>query len=185
MNVWQEDMGQTSDLQQLREVFASEQWRRRIKDIIGLVLMLVGIVACVSILVGPTLISEFVLALFILAISAGFMWKAYHRMRQERSALPLSPGDYLEASKHNLELMERDNRFLQWVSPIVLPGILATSLWVFYEAWASYTGLTVVIIVTSMVVLLSRAAWNVYVRKPRTLAAEREALEALERELRG
>ena len=184
MSVWQEDMGMSSDLQNLREAFSSQQWRRRIKDIIGLVMMLLGIIASISILAGPTLISEFILAMFILLISAGFLWKGYHRMRQERSALPLSPEDYLKASKHNLALMERDNRLHKWVSPIVLPGILATTLWVFYEAWASYTGVTVIAIVTVMVVLLSRGAWNIYVKKPRKLKAERDALEALEIEIR-
>ena len=182
MNVWQEDMGISNDLQHLREVFANNQWHRRIKDILGIVLMVLGIVICFSILAGPTMMSEFVLAVFILVISSGFLWKGYHRMRQERAALPLSPGDYLEASEHNLTLMERDNRIHKWVSPIVFPGILGTAIWVFLEAGAAYSGLTVVVILTLMVVLLSRATWKIYVKKPRQFKTERQALEALNSE---
>lgn len=183
MNIWQEDMGTPGDLQALREVFASGQWRRRIKDIIAVVLLLLGVIFCITVLMAPAFTSEFVLAGFVLLVSSGFIWKRYHRMRQERSALPLSPADYLEASKHNLSLLERDNRFLRWVSPIVLPGILLATVWVFIEAWALYTVLSVVLIVAAMIVLLGHSVWEIYVKKPRDLRAERQALEALEQEL--
>lgn len=188
MITWQE-VEPPADLSALREVFSNEQWRRRLKDLVGIALMTIGVIASIIILAEAALLSEVVMAVFILLIASLLGWKRYHRMWQERSAIPLSPGQYLEASRHNLNLLERENRFLQWVSPVVLPGILITSAWAMYDAYLMgelfiYTpgGLTVLAIL--MVVLLTRGAWNIYIRKPRKLRAERRALEALEADLR-
>ncbi len=184
MNTWQE-MDTSGTLPALREAFASAQSKRRTKDIVVLIIMLAVIGVCAVTVIGPAMLPAFVLASFGLVVATALTWKRYQRMRRERSSIPLSPREYLESSKHNLALMERENRLLRWISPLVLPAILAGNIWIAHNGWeiATASAGSLGIMVTLTVVLLGFAAWKTYVSKPRKLKAERDALEELESEL--
>ena len=184
MNTWQQTEP-SHELTSIRETFASAQWRRRLKDIVTLIVLIVAAAACAMALAAPEFLSVALLAAFGLVVASGLTWKRYRRMQRERSSMPLSPAEYLEASKHNLSLLERENRFTRWIFPIVIPLVLAANIWIaydLYEVYAMSAGSTGLLIAVTIVVL-GYACWRTYMTKPVELKKEREALHDLESEL--
>ena len=125
------------------------------------------------------------LAAFGFVVASGLTWKRYRRMQRERSSIPLSPTEYVEASKHNLSLLERENRFTRWIFPIVIPFILAANMWIYYELYEVYamSAGSIGLLIAVMTILLGYACWKAYIIKPAELKAERAALQNLESDL--
>jgi len=184
MNTWL-DTETPEELTRLRETFATAQWRQRSKDVLTLGVGALVAGACATILATTALLLEAIAAALGLLVMLTYAWRRYQRMAQERVALPLSPGDYLAATRHNIALRLRENRLLRRTSALVLPAILALNLWAAYEGWQIYLASGGLIGVAAMVgiVLLALAAWRIYVRAPRKLRNELAALESLESEL--
>ncbi len=185
MHTWQE-IEPSNGLANIREEFASAQWRRRVKDMVSLMIMIVAAGACVMGLAAPEVLSVGLLAAFGLVATLGLTWKRYRRMQRERSSIPLSPTEYLEASDHNLSLLERENRFTRWIFPILIPLVLAANIWIAYDLYDVYamSGGSVGLLIAVVAVLLGYACWKAYIKKPAELKAEREALQKLEADLR-
>ena len=61
----------SAGLKNIREAFASAQWRRRVKDMVSLVVMIVAAAACVMTLAAPEFLSVGVLAVFGLFAASG------------------------------------------------------------------------------------------------------------------
>ena len=186
MNTWQQI--ETSDeLRSIREAFANAQWRRRVKDIVTLVILIVSAAVCAMALASPEFLSVGLLALFGVFVASALTWKRYRRMQRERSAIPLSPTEYVEASKHNLSLLERDNRFLRWIYPVVIPLVLAANIWISYDLYLVYemSAGSVGLLIAATVAALGYACWRVYIKKPAELKRERDGLDTLESDLHG
>ena len=87
----------------------------------------------------------------------------------ERAAITQSALQHLEASKHNLSRLIGDNRLIRRISPIVIPAIILTNIWLitdFSEVYASLVG-TPGILITLATGLLIYALWKVYAGRPR------------------
>ena len=184
MNTWQQMEG-TDDISTLREAFARAQWRQRLRDLLVIVTLVTSLGIAAWAVAVPGLLAEVVLAGFVAMIAAALLWRRYRRMSRERMATPLSPSEYVEASRHNLLLRQRELRFMKWFSAVVLPAIFIANAWIFYELWvtSAMSALSAGGVFVFATILLGYAAWLTYREKPRRLNAERGALEALTSEL--